>query len=58
MDNKLLEILVCPICKGSLQLSENKNELNCRNDRIAFPIRNMIPVLLEEEGRKVLLEEM
>jgi uncharacterized protein YbaR (Trm112 family) len=58
MDNKLLEILVCPICKGALRLNMNKNELHCRNDRIAFPIRNMIPVLLEEEGRKILLEEM
>ena len=53
MDNKLLEILVCPICKGPLQHLKEDQELLCRVDRLAYPIRDDIPVMLEEEARKV-----
>ena len=55
MDKKLLDILVCPLCRGKLIL--NKNELICKFDRLAFPIRDGIPVMLEEEARPISLEE-
>lgn len=55
MDRKLLEILVCPLCKGKLLLK--KNELICRFDRLAFPIRDEIPVMLENEARLLTLDE-
>ena len=55
MDKKLLEILVCPLCKGQLILK--KQELICRFDRLAYPIRDGIPVMLEPEARALSLEE-
>ena len=55
MDKKLLDILVCPLCKGSLILK--KEELICRFDRLAYPIRDGIPVMLEPEARTLSLEE-
>ncbi len=57
MDNKLLEILVCPVCKGRLIYDKEAQELLCKADRLAFPIRDDIPVMLEEEARKLSLEE-
>ena len=51
MDKKLLEILVCPICKGPLQYKKDQQELICRPDRLAYPVRDDIPVMLEEEAR-------
>ncbi len=57
MDNKLLEILACPICKQSLVYDKPKKELVCKADRLAFPIKEDIPVMLEEEARKITLEE-
>jgi len=53
MDPKLLEILVCPICKGPLVHRREARELVCRADRLAFPVRDDIPVMLEEEARKL-----
>lgn len=53
MDPKLLEILVCPICKGPLVHRRAEHELVCRADRLAFPVRDDIPVMLEEEARKL-----
>lgn len=53
MDKHLLEILVCPICKGPLRYDKAKSELVCRADRLAYPIRDDIPVMLEEEARSV-----
>jgi uncharacterized protein YbaR (Trm112 family) len=53
MDSKLLEILVCPICKGPLVHVREARELVCRADRLAFPVRDDIPVMLEEEARKL-----
>ncbi|MBV8466240.1 MAG: Trm112 family protein, partial [Burkholderiales bacterium] len=44
MDAKLLEILVCPLCKGPLYFDKSKQELICRGDRLAYPIRDGIPV--------------
>jgi uncharacterized protein YbaR (Trm112 family) len=51
MDSKLLEILVCPLCKGPLVYQKDRQELICKGDRLAFPIRDGIPVMLEEEAR-------
>ena len=53
MDSKLLEILVCPICKGPLAYQREARELICRADRLAFPVKDDIPVMLEEEARKL-----
>jgi len=58
MDRKLLEILVCPICKGQLTYLQSLQELICRADKLAFPIRDEIPIMLEEEARKVELAEL
>lgn len=55
MDSKLLDILVCPLCKGSLIL--RKQELICRFDRLAYPIRDDIPVMLERDARTLSLDE-
>ena len=53
MDAKLLEILVCPLCKGPLLHKKSPAELICKADRLAFPIRDGIPVMLEDEARKL-----
>ncbi|HQR04024.1 MAG: Trm112 family protein [Proteobacteria bacterium] len=49
MDPRLLEILVCPVCKGSLE--HRKDELICKSCRLAYPVRDGIPVMLEGEAR-------
>ena len=51
MDNKLLDILACPICKGELSYDKKNSELICTKDKLAFPIRDDIPVMLESEAR-------
>ena len=51
MDSKLLDILACPLCKGPLQYAKSQQTLVCRADRLAYPIRDGIPVMLEEEAR-------
>ncbi len=51
MDPKLLEILVCPLCKGPLVHRRDRAELVCKADRLAFPIRDGIPVMLIDEAR-------
>lgn len=53
MDPKLLEILVCPITKGTLVYDRERQELVSRSARLAYPIRDGIPVMLEEEARKL-----
>lgn len=50
MDPKLLEILVCPICKGALDFRKAEQLLVCPHDKLAFPIRDGIPVMLEHEA--------
>jgi uncharacterized protein YbaR (Trm112 family) len=57
MDAKLLDILVCPICKGPLVYRKAQQELICKPDRLAFQIKDGIPVMLEEEARKLPPEE-
>lgn len=53
MDTKLLQILVCPITKGPLIYNKASNELISKSARLAYPIRDGIPVMLEEEARKL-----
>ena len=55
MDKKLIAMLVCPICKGRLVFLHD--ELICRFDRLAYPVREGIPVMLEQEARHISLEE-
>ena len=57
MDKKLLDILVCPICKGPLVYLKDANELVCKGDRLAYPIRDDIPVMLEDEARVLAADE-
>ena len=57
MDRKLLDILACPICKGPLKFDRQKMELVCKADRLAYPIRDDIPVMLEDEARQLPAEE-
>ena len=57
MDAKLLDILVCPICKGPLFYAKPKQELICKPDRLAYPVKDGIPVMLEDEARKLPPEE-
>lgn len=58
MDARLLEILVCPLCKGQLDYLKDKQELVCKADRLAYPIRDGIPVMLDEEARAMSAEEV
>jgi len=57
MDGKLLEILVCPLCKGPLVFKKAEGELICKPCRLAYPIRDDIPVMLEDEARKLAPQE-
>jgi len=57
MDKKLLDILACPVCKGPLVYKKEDNELICKADRLAYPVRDDIPVMLEEEARQLPAEE-
>ncbi len=57
MDPKLLDVLVCPLCKGPLQYRKAENELICKPCRLAYPIRDDIPVMLEDEARKLPADE-
>lgn len=51
METRLLQILVCPICKGPLHHDRERDELICRADRLAFPIRDGVPIMLPDEAR-------
>jgi len=57
MDAKLLEILVCPVTKGALVYDRGRQELISKSARLAYPIRDGIPVMLEDEARKLTSEE-
>ncbi|MGE0311095.1 MAG: Trm112 family protein [Lautropia sp.] len=50
MDTRLLDILVCPVCKGPLQYDRTAQTLTCRADRLVFPVRDGIPVMIESEA--------
>ncbi|HMN83913.1 MAG TPA: Trm112 family protein [Burkholderiaceae bacterium] len=53
MDPRMLDILVCPICKGPLEYQKAAQELVCPRDQLAYPIRDDIPVMLEDEARRL-----
>ena len=57
MDTKLLQILVCPITKGPLTYNKATNELVSKSARLAYPIKDGIPVMLEDEARKLADDE-
>lgn len=57
MDKKLLDILACPVTKGTLIYDEEKQELISTSARLAYPIRNDIPVMLEDEARHLSMDE-
>ena len=54
IDKKLLDILVCPVSKGTLSYNEETEELICEKSGLAYPIKDGIPVMLPEEARKIL----
>ena len=58
MDKKLLDILVCPVTKGPLIYDKEKKELISKSARLAYPIRDGIPVMLEDEARTLSTEEI
>ncbi len=58
MDKKLLDILACPLCKSSLIYKQDAQELLCKADRLAFPVRDGIPVMLEGEARELSHDEI
>jgi len=58
MDTKLLELLVCPVTKGPLRWDADKRELISRSARLAYPVRDGIPVLLENEARVLSDDEL
>jgi uncharacterized protein YbaR (Trm112 family) len=51
MDHKLLDILVCPICKGRLHFNDDKTGLICRADKLVYPIEDGIPIMLEAQAK-------
>lgn len=55
-DVKLMEILACPVCKGKLDLDKENQQLICKFDRVAYPIEQDIPVLLETEAKPIELD--
>ncbi len=57
MDSRLLDILACPICKSPLRYDKPSQQLICRADRLAFPVRDGIPVMLEEEAKQLLPDD-
>jgi uncharacterized protein YbaR (Trm112 family) len=57
-DKKLLDVLACPVCKGKLVLSEDKSQLICRFDRLAYDIKDGIPILIESKATALSVEEV
>ena len=57
MDPRLLEILVCPVCKGPLEFRKSQSELVCKPCRLAYLVKDDIPVMLENEARTLGAEE-
>jgi uncharacterized protein YbaR (Trm112 family) len=57
-DKKLLEVLACPVCKGKLVLGESNNSLVCRFDRLAYDIKEGIPVLIEAKATTLSLDQV
>jgi len=57
LDSKLLDILACPLCKGPLTWRAEERELVCRAERLAYPVRDGVPVMLEEEARRLSVDD-
>lgn len=57
LDPKLLDILACPLCKSAVQYDKDANELICKADGLAFPVRDGIPVMLENQARTLTTDE-
>jgi uncharacterized protein YbaR (Trm112 family) len=57
MDHRLLEIVACPVCNGKLYFNKESQELVCKADSLAYPVRDGIPVLLENEARPLSVDE-
>ncbi|UOD49245.1 Trm112 family protein [Orrella daihaiensis] len=53
MDHKLLDILVCPVCKGRLQMNADKSGLICRADKLEYPIDDGIPIMLQAQAKRL-----
>lgn len=53
METRLLDLLVCPLCKGRLYVNALRTELICRGDRLGFPVRDGVPVMLEDQARSL-----
>ena len=58
MDSRLLDILVCPVCKANLEYRKAESELICKPCKLAFPIRDDIPIMLEDQARPLAEEEL
>ncbi|AJC48957.1 Trm112 family protein [Allofrancisella guangzhouensis] len=58
MDQSVLSVLVCPVCKSNLHYDKQKQILVCKADKLAYPIRDNIPVMLVEEATKLNIEEI
>ena len=58
MDARLLDILVCPVCKANLEYRKASAELICKPCKLAFPVRDDIPIMLEDEARQLKAEEL
>jgi uncharacterized protein YbaR (Trm112 family) len=57
MDARLLDILACPVCKGTLLYRREQQVLVCRLDRLAYPVRDEVPIMLEEEARQLTADD-
>ena len=57
MDARLLDILVCPICKANLEYRKAQSALVCKPCRLAFPVRDGIPIMLQDEARPLTTDE-
>ncbi|PCJ20241.1 MAG: tetraacyldisaccharide 4'-kinase [Gammaproteobacteria bacterium] len=57
MDKKILSILACPVCKGKVHYKKEQQEIWCKGDGLAFPVRDGIPVMLENEARDLNVDE-
>ena len=58
MKKTLIDILACPVCKGPIILQKEQQEFICRFDKLAFPVKNDIPVMIPSEERQLTLEEL
>lgn len=53
LNSKTLDVIACPICKGKLRYDKDQQELVCRFDKLAFPIRNGVPIMLVDEAKVI-----